>query len=85
MHECPHCHYRFEDAQSLRRHLEEGGGCPEQDSLLDITSLALLSLRWRYESWLSLLHTTDAERELANIKIAMINEALTEKEIKPVA
>ena len=31
MHECQHCHYRFEDAESLRRHLEEGSGCPEQD------------------------------------------------------
>lgn len=30
VHECPYCHYRFEDAESLRRHREEGGGCPEQ-------------------------------------------------------
>lgn len=29
LHECPHCHYRFEDAESLRRHLDEGGGCPD--------------------------------------------------------
>ena len=29
MHECPLCHYKFEDAESLRRHLEEGRGCPE--------------------------------------------------------
>lgn len=29
MHKCPHCKYRFEDAESLRRHLEEGMGCPE--------------------------------------------------------
>ncbi|HEY5785842.1 MAG TPA: C2H2-type zinc finger protein [Microlunatus sp.] len=29
LHECPHCHFRFEDAESLRRHLEEGDGCPE--------------------------------------------------------
>lgn len=29
MHECPTCHFRFEDAESLRRHTEEGRGCPE--------------------------------------------------------
>lgn len=29
MHECSHCHYRFEDAESLTRHLEEGRGCPD--------------------------------------------------------
>lgn len=29
LHECPHCHYRFEDAESLERHLNEGSGCPE--------------------------------------------------------
>lgn len=28
MHECPTCHYRFEDAESLRRHQEESTGCP---------------------------------------------------------
>lgn len=26
---CPHCKYRFEDAEALRRHLEEGDGCPQ--------------------------------------------------------
>lgn len=31
MHECPSCGYRFEDAEALRRHVEEGGGCPEAD------------------------------------------------------
>lgn len=31
MHECPHCHYRFEDAESLLRHLNEGNGCPESE------------------------------------------------------
>lgn len=31
MNECPTCHYRFEDAESLRRHREEGQGCPEED------------------------------------------------------
>jgi len=30
LHECPHCHYRFEDAESLDRHLNEDGGCPEE-------------------------------------------------------
>lgn len=29
LHECPHCHYKFEDAESLNRHLNEGGGCPD--------------------------------------------------------
>lgn len=29
MHKCPHCKYSFPDAESLRRHLEEGRGCPE--------------------------------------------------------
>jgi predicted Zn-ribbon and HTH transcriptional regulator len=29
MNKCEHCGYRFEDAESLRRHLEEGSGCPE--------------------------------------------------------
>jgi uncharacterized C2H2 Zn-finger protein len=29
MHKCPHCGYRFEDAESLDRHLNEGQGCPE--------------------------------------------------------
>lgn len=32
LHECPHCHYRFEDATSLGRHLNEGNGCPEADT-----------------------------------------------------
>lgn len=29
MHTCPHCGYSFPDADSLRRHTDEGGGCPE--------------------------------------------------------
>jgi hypothetical protein len=29
LHECPHCHFRFETAEDLRKHLEEGRGCPE--------------------------------------------------------
>lgn len=29
MHKCPHCNYRFEDGESLDRHLNEGSGCPE--------------------------------------------------------
>jgi hypothetical protein len=29
LHECPHCHYSFPDAESLRRHTEEAGGCPD--------------------------------------------------------
>jgi hypothetical protein len=33
MHECPHCRFRFEDAESLRRHLEEGRGCPSLDDI----------------------------------------------------
>lgn len=28
MHKCEECGYRFEDAESLRRHQEEGNGCP---------------------------------------------------------
>jgi hypothetical protein len=24
LHECPHCHYRFEDKQSLDQHLDKG-------------------------------------------------------------
>lgn len=31
MHKCPYCGYRFEDAESLTRHLDEGRGCPEMD------------------------------------------------------
>jgi hypothetical protein len=30
LHQCPYCHYRFEDRESLERHLEEDGGCPEE-------------------------------------------------------
>jgi hypothetical protein len=30
LHQCPYCHYRFEDAESLNLHLE-GRGCPESD------------------------------------------------------
>jgi len=26
---CPHCQYRFEDDAALKRHMEEGRGCPE--------------------------------------------------------
>lgn len=29
LHECPYCHYRFEDRESLTAHLTEGRGCPE--------------------------------------------------------
>jgi len=29
LHECPHCHYRFEDAASLEAHLEDGAGCTD--------------------------------------------------------
>lgn len=28
MHKCPHCAYRFEDQESLLRHVEDDGGCP---------------------------------------------------------
>lgn len=42
MHRCPHCDYSFPDAESLRRHLEEGRGCPEQDS--DTRDLTLLDV-----------------------------------------
>jgi len=31
LHECPHCQYRFEDAESLDRHLNDMGGCPEEE------------------------------------------------------
>jgi hypothetical protein len=31
MNKCPHCGYRFETAEALHRHLEEGRGCPELD------------------------------------------------------
>ena len=30
LHECPGCHYRFEDDESLQAHLEDGG-CPDVD------------------------------------------------------
>lgn len=29
MHKCPHCGYRFEDAEGLTRHLDDYGSCPE--------------------------------------------------------
>lgn len=32
LHECPTCHYRFESSEDLRRHLEEGRGCPEDEA-----------------------------------------------------
>lgn len=28
LHECPHCHFKFENAEDLERHLNEGSGCP---------------------------------------------------------
>jgi len=28
---CGSCQYKFEDAEALRRHQEEGRGCPEED------------------------------------------------------
>ena len=31
LHECPTCHYRFETAEDLDAHLEDGG-CPEAES-----------------------------------------------------
>jgi hypothetical protein len=30
LHECPDCHYRFEDAEALDRHVNEDAGCPER-------------------------------------------------------
>jgi uncharacterized C2H2 Zn-finger protein len=27
---CPFCGYKFETAEDLRRHLEEGRGCPDE-------------------------------------------------------
>lgn len=43
MHECPYCRYRFEDAQSLDRHLNEGRGCPAQDDLYLAHTAGLLA------------------------------------------
>ncbi len=44
---------------------------------MNIIEEALLALRSHYVWWLSMLLTTDAEKELAKLKIAMIDEALT--------
>ena len=31
LHECPYCHYKFEDKDALVRHVYEGRGCPENE------------------------------------------------------
>lgn len=43
---------------------------------LDITGEALAAYRQRWAAWLNLSQTTDAERELAATKIALIDTQL---------
>jgi hypothetical protein len=45
-------------------------------SSLDVTREALLAYRQRWEWWLTLVHTTETERALAEVKIALIDSAL---------
>jgi len=42
----------------------------------EIVREALLAYRDRWTSWLNLWHTTEAERELAKVKIALIDQEL---------
>ena len=43
---------------------------------LDITREALLHYREKWQLWLTLIHTTDAERQLAQLKVALIDREL---------
>jgi hypothetical protein len=43
---------------------------------MDVTREALLHYREMWRSWLRLMHTTEAERELATLKIALIDKEL---------
>lgn len=43
---------------------------------MDVIREALLHYRAKWELWPELIHTTDAERELAKIKIALIDKEL---------
>jgi len=43
---------------------------------MNIVREALLSYRVQWEMWLKLSQTTDAERELARIKIQLIDQEL---------
>jgi hypothetical protein len=43
---------------------------------MDVIKEALESLRSTYEFWLRSIAATDAERELARIKIALIDQAM---------
>lgn len=45
---------------------------------LDIVREALLHLRGTYRMWLSLKHTSEMERRLAAVKIALIDRELEE-------
>jgi ribosomal 30S subunit maturation factor RimM len=48
----------------------------------DMVVEALLSHRQTYRGWLKLHQTTDEERELAKLKITVINQALSELEVE---
>lgn len=51
---------------------------------LNIIEEALQHYRRQWEWWLSLLHTTDAERELARVKIALIDAEIANQRAKAV-
>jgi hypothetical protein len=48
------------------------------DPVKTVVREALLAQRKMYEVWVTLLHTSDAERELAAMKIGLIDVALKE-------
>lgn len=43
---------------------------------IDVVREALTAYRRQWEWWLGAMHTTDAERELAHMKIALIDAEL---------
>jgi hypothetical protein len=47
-----------------------------ETSELNVTREALTVYRRQWEWWLQAMHTTDAERELARMKIALIDAEL---------
>lgn len=49
---------------------------PRERTDMNVTREALLHYRDKWTLWLSLLHTTDSERELARLKIALIDKEL---------
>jgi len=48
---------------------------------IDIAREALLNYRRQWQAWLELEHTTDAERQLAELKIALIDQELASGEL----